>query len=154
ATKSLSRGGTESIVISNAVFGPYYVGVKSEDQEAAEYGFLGVFSLLPFSESQNGNLILHGVPVPAVIPNGTPQNPGAALIFGVAAQPIGVRRVVVTNTLVHELIGDLLVNLSHSQTFSVLNNHTCVTDPSTGSCFTNYTYIYEDNGEYAGQDIP
>jgi len=28
----------------------------------------------------------------------------------------------------------------------VLNNHTCPTDPQ-GNCFTNYTFIYEDNGE-------
>ncbi len=50
ADKSLSRGGTETIVYSNATPGVYYIGVKSEDQQAAEYAFLGVFSELPFGE--------------------------------------------------------------------------------------------------------
>src|SRR6185295_11281597 len=50
AFQSRSRGGTETIVFSNAPPNQvYYVGVKSEDQMGAEYGFLGVSSELPFS---------------------------------------------------------------------------------------------------------
>src|SRR4029077_16559844 len=43
AEMSLSRGGTETIVYSNATPGMYYIGVKSESQEAAEYGFFFAF---------------------------------------------------------------------------------------------------------------
>ena len=53
--KSLGSGGTETIVVSNATPGVYYIAVKSEDQQAAEYAILGVFSLLPFSENHDGN---------------------------------------------------------------------------------------------------
>ena len=149
ADKSLGRKGTEFIVFSNAAPNQvYYVGVKSEDQQGGEYGFLGLFSLLPFgSRDEQGNLILRGMPVPAVIPDGTPAKPGVAMVFAIAPESIEIRRVVVTNlTLSHELAGDLLGNLSHNNKFAVLNNKTCQTDPN-GVCYTNYTYIYEDNGE-------
>jgi hypothetical protein len=49
ALKALSRGGSETIVLNDAVPGVYYIGVKSEDQQAAEYAFAGVFSLYPFN---------------------------------------------------------------------------------------------------------
>src|SRR5260370_1346271 len=72
ADKSLTRGGTEFIVYSNAPSErTYYVGIKADDQQAAEFGFLGIFSELPFaSKDQKGNLTLRGVPVPAPIPAG------------------------------------------------------------------------------------
>jgi subtilisin-like proprotein convertase family protein len=150
ADKSVGRGGTEFIVKSNAApASVYYIGIKSEDQQAAEYGFLGVFSLLPPSSTDtNGNVFMRGMPVPAVIPVGTPPNPKAALVLGIDIHPIHIRRVIVTNTITHTLPGSLLGNLSHSHKFTVLNNHTCATDPATGNCITNtHDYIYEDNGE-------
>ena len=56
--------------------GIYYIGVKSEDQQAAEYAILGVFSELPFGTTDdNGNQHLIGFPVPA-IPDGSPTRPG------------------------------------------------------------------------------
>src|SRR5262249_1154601 len=122
---------------------------KSEDQMAAEYDFLGIFSQLPFSSSEsNGTQVLRGIPVPAVIPLGTPPNPQAALVLALDAFPIDIRRVVVTNTMTHTLPGNLLGNLSHNTKFTVLNNHTCAIDPNTSDCITNtHDYIYEDNGE-------
>jgi subtilisin-like proprotein convertase family protein len=149
ADKSVGRGGTEVIVKDNAAPGAvYYVGVKSEDQQAAEYSFLGVFSLLPPDTSDaNGNVLMRGVPVPAVIPPGVPPKPRAALVLGIDTRPIQVRRVVVTNSFTHSMPGNLLGNLSHDTTFVVLNNHTCAVDPF-GNCYTNrHDYIYEDNGE-------
>src|SRR5204862_530807 len=69
ADKSLGRGGTETVILSNAVPGIYYIGVKAEDREAAEYGFLGVFSNLPFgSGDQNGDMHLRGFPINGIIP--------------------------------------------------------------------------------------
>ncbi len=147
AFKSRTRGGTENITLSNAAPGAvYYVGVKSEDQMAAEYAFLGAFSAEPFSEKdQDGNLIVHGLPVPAAIPDGSADNPGAALVIGLATEPIMVRRVVVTNTVLHESFGDLLGNLSHGRDFAVLNNHR--TPPAVPAAPGPYTFVYEDNGE-------
>lgn len=154
AYKSQGRGGTEVIALSNvAPAAVYYVGVKSEDQQAAEYNFLGIFSELPFGLTDSeGNQYLLGLPVPAVIPPGTPQKPEGARVLALSIQPITVRRVVVTNTLTHTFPGALVGTLGHNRKFAVLNNKTCATDPGTGNCITNtYDYIYEDNGE---GDVP
>lgn len=145
ADKSLGRGGSETLVYSNASPGIYYIGVKSESQEAAQYGFFGVFSELPFdSEDQFGNRTLRGINVPAVIPDGNPQVPGAVQIFAINTRPdMKVRRVVVTNVLTHELMGDLIGTLTHSsdRRFAVLNNH------STNRTVINQSFIYDDSGE-------
>jgi hypothetical protein len=97
AAKSLNRGGTEVIVKDDAAPGLYYVGVKAEDQQAGEYGFLGAFSLLPpNSTDEHGNVYMRGIPVPAIIPPGIPPHPQAALVLGIDTKSIHVRRVVVT----------------------------------------------------------
>ncbi len=146
ADKSLGRGGTETVVLSNAVPGVYYIGVKSEDQEAAEFGFLGVFSLNPFAnQDKDGNLLLRGFPRFAAIPDGTPEHPGGTHIFAVAPQAITVRRVVVTNNITHELVSDLFGRLDHGRDFVVLNNH------SGAGGVTNVDFIYNDSGQH---DIP
>jgi subtilisin-like proprotein convertase family protein len=142
ARQSRGRGGTEVVIYTNAVPNTtYYVGVKSEDQEGVEYGLLGVFSDEPFSEDENGTVHVRGFPVPTEIPDGSPENPGGAFVFGIAAQPVDVRRVVVTNAITHGNFGDLISTLSHNQKFTVLHNH------STGDGTTNQTFVYEDNGE-------
>ena len=149
AMKSQGRGGTEVIALSNAEPGAvYYVGVKSEDQQAAEYSFLGIFSENPFAATDgSGNQTLFGLPVPVVIPEGTTEQPQAAQIIALSIQPITIRRVVVTNTFTHSFPGNLIGTIAHGRTFSVLNNKTCITDAG-GDCITNtLDYIYEDNGE-------
>lgn len=144
ADRSRGRGGTEIIVYSNAApGGVYYVGVKAEDQMASDFGFLGVFSLLPFSTLEDGNQIVRGFPVPAWIPDGSPAAPGAALVFGVATLPMQVRRVVVTNALTHQNFGDLLVSLAHNNKFAVLHNHSYPAMPPPLTVWR----VYEDNGE-------
>jgi subtilisin family serine protease/subtilisin-like proprotein convertase family protein len=141
--KSRGRGGTESVVISNAQPNTtYYVGVKSEDAIAGQYGFLGVFSENPFTQNgPNGEVTVRCVPVPLAIPDGSPAHPGAALIFGIVGQPIQARRVVVTNTITHQNFGDLLVNLSHNSAFAVLRNHTF------GNGALTQTTVYDDSGQ-------
>ena len=150
ADKALGRGGTGAIVYSNVAPGAvYYVGVKAEDQEAAQYAFMGVFSLLPFGEQdQNGNWILRGINLPAVIPDGTAARPGVTNVVAIAPAPIPVRRVVVTNEVWHESFADLLGTLSHGRKSAVLNNHSL---PPVDPVPYQYTYVYEDNGE---GDIP
>ncbi len=147
ADKSLSRGGEETIIYTNAKPNEiFWIGVKSEDQEAAEYGFAGLFSLLPFSQmGPNGEEYLQGINVPTVIPDGSTQKPGVARTLAIAVEPIQVRRVVVTNFIEHQNFGDLVGDLSHNQTSVVLNNHTL------GNGLTNLELIYEDNGQ---GDIP
>lgn len=149
ALKSVGREGTELIVLSNAVAkGVYYIGVKSEDQMGAEYSFLGIFSQLPFSTSdEKGNQYLRGIPLPAAIPAGTPKIPRAAQILALNVTPLEVRRAVVTNYFEAQLPGQLIGSLRHNRKTVTLNNHTCATD-NNGDCITNaFEYIYEDNGE-------
>ena len=81
ATKSLSRGGTETIVYSNAMRGVYYLGVKSEDQQAGEYALMGVFSELPFGQDDEAGSHLVGIPVYQSLPDVSPQKPGVATIM-------------------------------------------------------------------------
>jgi subtilisin-like proprotein convertase family protein len=146
ADKSLSRGGTEVIVYANSAAGQiYYIGVKAEDQMASVYGFIGVFSELPFGINDNGNVILRGVPVPVAIPDGTPDRPAAAIVVAIDVVPMQVRRAVVGLSVAHEDFGDLLGDLNHSGQSVVLNNH------SFGNGLTNQSFIYEDNGQ---NDIP
>ncbi len=147
ANKSLTRGGTEVIVLSNAVNGAYYIGVKSEDQQAAEYAIMGVFSQNPFGSQDSDGSHLVGIPTYAPIPDGSAHMPGVATILGISASSVKVRRVIVTNIITHELMTDLLGNLSHGADFAVLNNHTCITDPATSACETWTSYIYDDSGE-------
>jgi subtilisin-like proprotein convertase family protein len=149
ADKSLSRGGTEVIVSSNATDGTYYIGVKSEDQQAAEYAIMGVFSKEPFgSEDQTGAHLI-GIPTYQQIPDGTPHLPGVATIVAINVSSLQVRRVIATNIITHELTTDLLGNLSHGADFAVLNNHTCIADPTvpTFPCQTWTSYIYDDSDE-------
>jgi subtilisin-like proprotein convertase family protein len=148
AVKSLTRAGDETIVISNAVKGVYYIGVKSEDQMAAQFTFVGVFSLLPFSSSDaNGNQLLQGFVVPAAIPDAYFDNagriqPGIATIYAIAPIPLKVHRAIVTNIITHEAVGDLYGTLTHGTDSADLNNHT------TNSMVVNQFYIYDDSMEH------
>jgi subtilisin-like proprotein convertase family protein len=148
ADKSLTRGGTETIVYSNATPGVYYIGVQSEDQQAAEYALLGVFSELPFWQSNsNGDWSLLGIPTLAPIPDAYVNASGitiagSATILCIAPQKITLHRVIVTNNITHELMGDLLGTLTFGGSSVVLNNH------SPDSAVFNQTYIYDDSLEH------
>ncbi|MFM2082981.1 MAG: hypothetical protein RL380_1672, partial [Verrucomicrobiota bacterium] len=145
ADVSQSRPGSEVVTYTNSALNTiYYIGVKSEDRMAAEYGFFGVSSELPFDETDaNGNHIVRGVPAVMAIPDGTPSQPGAALIFGIATSSYKTRRVVVTNNITHELMADLFGDLQHSGTHVTLNNHT----PGEVAPENLQTFIYDDSAE-------
>jgi subtilisin-like proprotein convertase family protein/sugar lactone lactonase YvrE len=144
---SLTSGGTEFVAYNNSVSNNvYYIGVKSEDQMAAEYDFLPVFSLLPFSQTdKNGIEIINGVPLPASIPDGNNAHPGVVFVLALALDPtIVVGNVVVTNyTVDSDNYGDIVGTLTHpgSSGLAVLNNHDSP-DPS-GINATNY----DDSGQ-------
>jgi len=146
AEKVLRRRGTGVLVYSNAAPGAcYYVGVKAEDQEAADYAFMGVFSLLPFGEQdQNGSWALRGINLPALIPDGSAAWPGVTNVIALAPAPISVRRVVVTNELWHTRFTDLFGTLTHGAKSAVLDDHSL---PPADPVPYQYTYVYEDNGE-------
>jgi subtilisin family serine protease/subtilisin-like proprotein convertase family protein len=149
ADKSLRRSGTEMLVLNNAGPGPYYIGIKAENEQAAEYAFMGVFSLLPFSAQEpDGSWTLRGINLPAAIPDGSTGRPGTTNVLGLATVPVPIRRVVVTNELWHESFSDLLSTLTHGRTSVVLQSNSL---PPVDPVPYEYAYIYEDNGE---GDIP
>ena len=151
--RSVKRGGDELIVYTNAIpGGVYYVGVKSEDQQAADYSFIALASQTPFSTlDSNGNQVVQGFPVE--IPEGPPDSPGSTTVVAIAIMPMTIQRVVVETTITHENIGDLLGNLSHTDdetgqdTFVVLNNHTT----NNGPAWVNQSVTYDDSQQ---GDIP
>lgn len=146
ADKSLSRLGSELIVYSNSAAGMvYYVGVKAESQMAAEFGFVAIFSEEPFGIPGEDGITVQGTPLPASIPDGSPQAPGGVQIFAVNAVPADIRRVVVEIGASHENWGDLLGDLGFGPGSVVLNNHTF------GNYETFQLTTYDDSGE---NDIP
>jgi subtilisin-like proprotein convertase family protein len=139
---SLGRGGTEFVVdIGSQGTEVYYIGVKSEDQMAAEYGFISIFSATPFSAMQNGNQEVNGVPIPAAIPDGSPAHPGKSYVFGLAIYPITVGTVTVSSQITHQNFGDLIGTLTLNGSHGVvLNNH-----DSFGGPPGPYDLLYDDS---------
>jgi subtilisin-like proprotein convertase family protein len=158
AGASLGRGTTEFVVDTNSQNNEvYYIGVKSEDQESAEYGFIAIFSQLPFSTMNHGVQTVNGVPVPMNIPDGSPTLPGKGYVFGLAIYPETVGTVTVTNYIWHQnfgdLIGTLTLNGGHAD---VLNNHDSLGPPPTSFDGPppnppGFELIYDDS---AGGGIP
>lgn len=146
ADTSLSRGGTEMILYSNASPGPYYVGVKSESQGAAAFGLVVDFSDQPYAQDDGfGNQVLRGFPTPAPIPAAAPFNPGIADLFCVEATPLLVQRAIVSNVLTAPAMADLAGTLTHNGGSAVLNNYS-----NTGAA-SQQLFIYDDSQQ---QDIP
>src|SRR5439155_491153 len=74
----------------------YSRGGKSEGQRGAEFGVVGLSTDTPFDEPDPfGKRILHGMAPSMEIPDGSPEAPGAALMFAVGAQPEPIARVIV-----------------------------------------------------------
>ncbi len=150
---SLARGGTKFIAYSNAVGQQvYYIGVQCQDQMAANFGFLSVFSLNPFSSlNPDGSQTVNGLLVPVAIPDGNNAHPGVGYCVSLALYPMAVGSLTVTNTITHENFGDLLGLLSHGGVSTVLNNHDGQANP-----VVNQTTVYNDTGlpGTAGTDGP
>jgi len=149
ADKSVGRGGIEFVYYTNSAPGKvYYVGVYSEDQEASEYGFIPIFTDIPFSQmNPNGSQIVNGLVLPVNIPDGSPAHPGVGYVFALAINPMEIKRGTVTSTITHQNFGDLLGTLTHggqnglSRT-TVLNNHDSLGNPPGP-----YTIIYDNSGQ-------
>ena len=143
ADQSLTRGGTEFVVKSNAMQGQtWYAAVKSEDQQAAEYAFFGVFSELPFSQSDSNGVLMRGMQRAGAHTRRQPleSGRGAGGVHRGAAHHSAARG---GDQHDHARgLWDLQGNLSHNQKFAVLNNHTF------GNSALTQQLIYEDNNEH------
>ncbi|MGZ5566823.1 MAG: LamG-like jellyroll fold domain-containing protein, partial [Limisphaerales bacterium] len=150
ADKSTLRGGTEFVTYTNSTQGQvYYIGVKAEDQQAAEFGFFGLATDQPFdSTDPNGQLQLHFSAFPAVIPDGYPALPSKvfamAIVQSFSNPHATARRVVISQSITHELLGDLYGTLTHSGHTVVLNNHTLGHQQQN---VTNVIWTYDDSDE-------
>jgi subtilisin-like proprotein convertase family protein len=150
AFKSTARDGTQTVLITNSSPGQvYYIGVKAEDQNGGQFALFGASTDKSFGLSDpNGNAIVTILtPFPLQIPGGSPAQPNHALVIGVTASPIVIRKAVVTNSVEHQEFGDLIGTLTHNQQSAVLNNHSFFANPAD----TNETLVYDDSGE---NDIP
>jgi len=155
AQKSLSRGGTEFVVYTNSPPNEvFFIGVKSEDQQAASFGIMAVSSYQPFSDRQSNNIVAHALTLPMAIPDGTPDDPGGTSnLFAFVTEPgVTVRRAYVTNSIFHEQAGDTIGILTHrdltdgSSASVALNNH------RTWTGFE--TVVYDDSNEGDLDDPP
>lgn len=138
--RGVGRGGSESIVLSNvASTAFFYAGVKSEDQQAANFGFFAISSSSPFSSKDtNGIVTMRGYPLNVEVPDGAPEDPKAGLVFAFNTEPIVIQNVVVTNLLTHEAGGDLFGVLEHDRKTSILN--------ANRSFSGTAEFIYDDSG--------
>ncbi len=146
--RSTGRGGTEYITFDDAKVGKdevFYIGVKSEDQMAAEFGLVGLSTDNANGFMDEGKLLM--MPMPAIIPDGSAANPGGVSVFGIyTGMPYDtVRKVTATSIIHHEEVGDLWGQLSHGRDGVVLNNHT-LAELVTGKPYpTDFVFIYDDD---------
>lgn len=157
AFKSTSRGATELVFFTNSPLKGevYYVGVKSEDQQAVEYGFIGLSTDQPFNTFDKfGAAHVLTVPLRQPIPDGTPDRPGLGLYLAISTLPGEIRGVTpkVTTGLGSVTGGnsfpDLLGNLTHNRSFAVLNNHGQLLRRDFGT--VTVTYDDTQSGNYPG----
>jgi subtilisin-like proprotein convertase family protein len=148
AFRSTGRGGTEYVIFDDAKVGKdevFYIGVKSEDQMAAEFGLVGLSTDNASGFMDDGSLLM--MPMPAIIPDGSAANPGGVSMFGIyTGMPYDyVRKVTATSIIHHEEVGDLWGQLSHDRDGVVLNNHT-LAELVTGKPYpTDFVFIYDDD---------
>jgi len=145
ASKSLGRIGNEVVFFTNSTPGEvYYIGIKSEDQQAAQYNLIGFATDVPFSQTDtNGNAIVNMNTVPLVLPSGSPTKPNSAFLIGICINAMEVRKVVVTNSITCPDFGDFIGSLTEGGKAAVLNNHSVFTNSSDAT----ETLVYDDSGE-------
>jgi subtilisin-like proprotein convertase family protein len=122
---SVTRGGDEVVIDTNSQSGEvYYIGVKSEDQQAADFGIYAVAQQAPFSsQNPDGSVSASAGPVP--IPDALSGPPAILHIF---LQPNRLH----PQLLLQKLTANLQVQadnpsdyygvLEHNGTQAVLNN--------------------------------
>ncbi|MBN2505484.1 MAG: S8 family serine peptidase, partial [Verrucomicrobia bacterium] len=136
--RGVRRGGYEAVWTSNAPPGTvFYVGVKAEDQQAAEYALVaGLFDSPESGGMGDQPTDLEGYAVD--IPDGSPDEPNAGMVIVLNPYPMTIQNVVVTTELTHEFGGDLYGQLTHEANEAVLNNH-------RGFTGTNVVFLWDDS---------
>lgn len=147
ALKSLGRTGDETIILSNSAPNTvYYAGVKSEDQQAADFGFYAIAQQAPFSTlSGDGNSITaNSTSLPVFIPTALTPTPALAFAFMIDPNPLlqRIRNVRPTVGIEHASPADLYGTIQHTEVTTILNDHT----GSPGG----YTNTYDDLQENPG----
>jgi len=137
---SLSRDGTQTVIYSNSQPNEvYYIGVKSEDQQAADFGFYAVAQQAPFgSQNPDGSTTYYSSGLPVTIPDDVFGLPPARVLAFASKQSFGttIRKVTVSLTIDHANPGDLYGVFQPEQTTQVVLND--YTGPPVGEIFTNY----------------
>ncbi|MGC3959631.1 MAG: hypothetical protein QM813_17280 [Verrucomicrobiota bacterium] len=121
--------------------------MKSEDYQAAEYELWAIFSLLPLGqEDENGFIRAYPFsPGDGSIPSGPSDLPGVAKWRAFGFGGGNVRRVVITNSITHQRLDDIISSVvSPSSKAVTLNNHKRLTTPTAPG---PYNFLYEDNDE-------
>lgn len=140
AWKSLSRGGTETVLRLDGTAGTYYIGIKSESPTGTEFSLVAAANEQPFSEQDaSGNLILHGFPLPSQIPQPEGCAPGVCYAMMVTSEPVVTHRVIVSNQVSHTRFSDLRGQLRHNGIAVSLNQNSAV-PPGT------WNFIWDDSG--------
>ncbi|HEY3856849.1 MAG TPA: S8 family serine peptidase [Verrucomicrobiae bacterium] len=125
AFKSVGRGGTETFV-TNSLAKTWYIGIKSEDQQAADFGFYAVAQQAPFSvQNPNGSVTATGTALPVFIPDAAAGAP--AFVFAFLIDPLNpamrIQDVTVSLGIQHGNPSDLYGTLTHNGVSTVLNHN-------------------------------
>ncbi|MCW5556843.1 MAG: S8 family serine peptidase [Verrucomicrobiae bacterium] len=154
ADKSTTREGSELLYYLNQPVSDdnvFYIGVKSEDHQAGEYGFVGLSTDEPLIQFDTfGNPQPFTIPLGRAIPDGTPANPGIQTYLAVSVLPQPMRGIRVSITKSHENFPDLLSQLSLNRANAVVHNHTLLNGLQGG---TNQLVTYDDTGA-GGNSVP
>jgi autotransporter-associated beta strand protein len=144
ADKSVGRGGTETIIYTNSKPNlVYYIGVKSEDQQAADFGFYGIAQQNPFSTtSSDGTAITAtAVNLPVFIPTSGSPVTGLAFAFVLNPNPGSqkLRRASITLGIQDGNPTELIGSLQHNGITTIVNN--------TSGAPPGFTNTYDDLAE-------
>src|SRR5262249_39461879 len=108
----------------------------------AQYTLTGLFSQLPFGNFDNQGNGSNTICGPFLISDGTPEHPGGTNITLFINANMTIHRVIVSDSITHQLMGDLvgtIGNLDGSSAYAVLNNH------PPEAAVTNKTYLFDDS---------
>jgi subtilisin-like proprotein convertase family protein len=124
--KEVGRGGTKAFE-TNSTAPVWYIGIKSEDQQAADFGFFAVAQTNAFSTvNPNGSATATGLALPVPIPDSAGGPP--AIVFAYMepnpANPVMLIQDVTVNLgIVHGNPSDLYGTLTHNGINDVLNHY-------------------------------
>ncbi|MGD0413265.1 MAG: S8 family serine peptidase, partial [Verrucomicrobiota bacterium] len=129
ASKSVGQGGSQTVLFTNiGSVSNFYVGVKCETQQGAEFAFFATVTT-NFGGlgglSGNGPVTVSAFNLPVVIPDSDdPEGSVGAYAIAFVASPITVRKAMVTLGAAHGNPADLYGILSHGGQTATLNHFT------------------------------